>query len=180
MKKFTQYVKEKEQKESKINNKQIQNVKHIASECLSICGIPANLKRLIEYYNLRTLSIDMPLCVSGLVMPDPYQSRFVLVVNNRMNYYHRRFTIAHEMYHVICRSEETVFNVGLFYDKSEERQANIFAKELLMPESAVRKIYEDGCRKIKEYCDFFRVSKAAMRIRLFKELNYPDRDFSAF
>lgn len=154
-------------------------IKNIAINLLSISGVPVNLKKLIQHFGVKAISISMPLSVSGFVMLDPYrQQRFVLAVNNRMPYYHRRFTVAHELWHIMRDKGEIMYRWQI--DTSftgKERQANIFATELLMPEGAVLERYRNGWREVARYCKFFKVSKKAMEIRLFEELKLNREDF---
>lgn len=83
--------------------------------------------------------------------------------------YRNRFTIAHELGHVVLghvtdeRSpkRDTTFT----NDDPDERYANAFAAALLMPEKFVRKLYRSA-RNIQELADAFGVSTAAMNFRL--------------
>ncbi|MNN80029.1 hypothetical protein D3C81_1967230 [compost metagenome] len=83
--------------------------------------------------------------------------------------YRNRFTIAHELGHVVLghvtdeRSpkRDTTFT----NDDPDERYANAFAATLLMPEKYVRKLYRSA-RNIQELADAFGVSTAAMNFRL--------------
>ncbi|MGH3027223.1 MAG: ImmA/IrrE family metallo-endopeptidase [Gaiellaceae bacterium] len=86
-----------------------------------------------------------------------------------------RFTIAHELGHWICHALEGVapavsycraIDLTEAADRTLEREANIFAAELLMPENAVRGLWEqlgdlDGVARA------FDVSPTAMRWRLY-------------
>jgi Zn-dependent peptidase ImmA (M78 family) len=84
-----------------------------------------------------------------------------------------RFTLAHEIGHwichsqgeaappVLCRSED----VGLGADRLLEREANVFAAELLMPELAVRDVFARTSR-LDEVARAFYVSPQAMHWRL--------------
>lgn len=83
--------------------------------------------------------------------------------------YRRRFTIAHELGHVVLghvdeenapKRDTTFTNVD-----SDERDANAFAASLLMPEKYVRKFYRSA-RNVQELADAFGVSTAAMNFRL--------------
>ena len=89
----------------------------------------------------------------------------------------RRFTIAHELGHwicqclegtakpVYCRAEE----IGVDPEaKALEREANIFAANLLMPESSLRRV------KVDEAAARFDVSEEAMAWRLYS-LGLADR-----
>jgi hypothetical protein len=86
-----------------------------------------------------------------------------------------RFTIAHELGHWICHAHERT-DVAVSYcrpvdlteaaDRSLEREANIFAAELLMPEPAVRVAWQE-LGSADEVAAHFDVSPSAMRWRLF-------------
>lgn len=104
--------------------------------------------------------------VSGMLLP---ASREVWL-NAEESPARRRFTLAHEVGHwvcqclegksapVYCRSEE----VGVGEGRALEREANVFAAELLMPEDAVRSEAErDGI------AERFGVSAEAMGWRLY-------------
>jgi hypothetical protein len=84
----------------------------------------------------------------------------------------RRFTLAHEVGHwvcqvlegrgapVMCRAEE----IGVREGRALEREANVFAAELLMPEELVRKCF-DGT--VAGTAGHFWVSDEAMGWRLY-------------
>jgi hypothetical protein len=86
-----------------------------------------------------------------------------------------RFTIAHELGHWICHALEgadpTVsycrpIDLTEAADRSMEREANVFAAELLMPERAVRTSWEELC-SAEAVASRFDVSPSAMRWRLY-------------
>lgn len=86
-----------------------------------------------------------------------------------------RFTIAHELGHWICHALEGA-DPAVSYcrpvdlteaaDRSLEREANIFAAELLMPETAVRDAWVE-LGEIDHVASRFDVSPSAMRWRLY-------------
>jgi Zn-dependent peptidase ImmA (M78 family) len=104
--------------------------------------------------------------VSGLLYP----SERLIHLNANDVPRRRRFTLAHEVGHwvcqveegrgapVMCRAEDLVPDA----DRSLEREANIFAAELLMPEKAVRESAAD-----LDAADRFGVSGEAMHWRLY-------------
>lgn len=104
--------------------------------------------------------------VSGMLVP---ADRAVYVNANDVPA-RRRFTLAHEVGHwvcqclegrgapVMCRAED----IAPGADRTLEREANVFAAELLMPEDAVRVAASD-----EEPSDRFGVSGEAMRWRLY-------------
>src|SRR3954468_10495898 len=79
---------------------------------------------------------------SGMLLP----LERVIVVNGAEAETRRRFTIAHELGHWICQCLEGIAEPVMCRDndlstatnRAREREANVFAAELLMPEDAVR------------------------------------------
>jgi Zn-dependent peptidase ImmA (M78 family) len=104
---------------------------------------------------------------SGMLLPS---ERRILVNADEVET-RRRFTIAHELGHWVCQclegESEPVYcraeDVGLDPQaKAREREANVFAAELLMPEVAVRAAAGDEAIAAR-----FGVSGEAMRWRLY-------------
>lgn len=86
----------------------------------------------------------------------------------------RRFTIAHEVGHWVCHvvgaeRVEPVYcraaDLAADADWALEREANVFAAELLMPESAVREVWEE-IGHVAACAARFDVSPTAMHWRL--------------
>ena len=86
----------------------------------------------------------------------------------------RRFTLAHEVGHWVCQVLEgktaPVFcrpvDVTEAADRALEREANVFAAELLMPEELVRKEFPQAATAA-ELAEWFGVSVEAMQWRLY-------------
>jgi IrrE N-terminal-like domain len=82
----------------------------------------------------------------------------------------RRFTLAHELGHWVCQCLEGKVapvmcrpkDVSAAADRALEREANIFAAELLMPEPSVRVAHRSGFGAAR-----FAVSDEAMQWRLY-------------
>jgi Zn-dependent peptidase ImmA (M78 family) len=108
--------------------------------------------------------------VSGLLYPAERR----VVVNATEPEPRRRFTLAHEVGHwvcqclegrgapVMCRAE--VVTAEAPPDRTLEREANVFAAELLMPEPTVRSRYTGS---LASAATDFSVSEEAMHWRLF-------------
>jgi|SRR5579884_2591716 len=86
-----------------------------------------------------------------------------------------RFTIAHELGHWICHALEVANPLASYCrpvdlteaaDRSLEREANVFAAELLMPEAPVRDAWAE-LGDVDRIAGGFDVSPSAMRWRLF-------------
>jgi hypothetical protein len=97
-----------------------------------------------------------------------------IVLRNDETQARRRFTLAHEVGHWVCHVLEG--RVAPAYCRSEdvapgaertlEREANLFAAELLMPEAAVRAASTDE-PQIEQVATRFAVSAEAMHWRLY-------------
>jgi Zn-dependent peptidase ImmA (M78 family) len=105
---------------------------------------------------------------SGLLLPAERR----VVVKAEEPPARRRFTLAHEVGHWVCQVLEghaapvyrRAADLAPDADRTLEREANVFAAELLMPEPAVHEVFSgsfDGC------AETFGVSEEAMRWRLF-------------
>jgi Zn-dependent peptidase ImmA (M78 family) len=110
--------------------------------------------------------------VSGMLIP---AERRVLLNQREREYAGRcRFTLAHELGHWICHclggQHEPVYcrarDLAQDADRDREREANVFAAELLMPERAVREGFVDS-PSCGELAGRFAVSDEAMSWRLF-------------
>ena len=86
----------------------------------------------------------------------------------------QNFTIAHELGHIALghldgRDGELIDDAkrlrSAFWDR-EEREANAFAAELLMPARWVREALEAGIRTLDELSTLFGVSRQAMSVRI--------------
>ena len=108
------------------------------------------------------------LTVSGMLLPEARE----VWLNATEPPPRRRFTLAHELGHwvcqvlegrgapVMCRADE----VGVGEGRALEREANVFAAELLMPEELVRQHFEGTADAIAAR---FEVSDEAMGWRLY-------------
>jgi hypothetical protein len=110
--------------------------------------LPVPVESIAE--DLLGLSIgeDEELPVSGMLLPAERQI-WVNAREAQESPGRRRFTVAHEVGHWVCQAlggrTEPVYcraeDVGEGADRSLEREANVFAAELLMPEPLVREQY---------------------------------------
>lgn len=108
--------------------------------------------------------------MSGLLYP--LERRIVVNANDGPP--RRRFTLAHELGHWVCQAlaghVQPVYcradQVGVGEGRALEREANIFAAELLMPEPLVRKKFAASGR-LKKLATDVGVSEEAMHWRLY-------------
>lgn len=110
----------------------------------------------LEYAQLETLS--------GILIRD--HGNFV-IVNAQDITSRQRFSISHELGHIFCGHEGRSFLCQSDFSTSSitEREANIFAAELLMPAKVFEAICKMG-RSEWELAKRFNVSREAVRWRL--------------
>lgn len=116
--------------------------------------------------------------VSGILQKHG-EERFSIQVNASHPYRRKRFTIAHEIGHLVFHSH--LIGEGIIDNKAyraegmskgskigskQETEANKFAANLLMPASAIIGLQNEGVTSSKEMADKLEVSEAAMDIRL--------------
>ena len=78
----------------------------------------------------------------------------------------RRFTLAHELGHLMLHPTGVLFRDVTFAGTPQETQANNFAADLLMPLWMVQPIADHVGHDIERLIDIFGVSRQAMQIRL--------------
>ena len=116
---------------------------------------------------------------SGLLLP---AERLIVLnaaerasANNDPPLRRSRFTLAHELGHWICHAHERPESQPVYCrqvhladpsDRSLEREANVFAAELLMPESAVRQAWAET-REVDACATRLNVSRTATHWRLY-------------
>lgn len=97
----------------------------------------------------------------------------VICINSTTSYGRQRFTLAHELYHVLYEEnmQRVICDMSMNGDKSEsEREADQFASFLLMPYDALLEYEHDKSKwnleKVIDAEQFFQVSHQAMLHRL--------------
>jgi Zn-dependent peptidase ImmA (M78 family) len=136
-------------------------------------GLPVPVESIAEdLLGLRVGEADTLDC-SGLLIP-ARREIWVNAVEAAQSPGRRRFTIAHELGHWVCQVLEG--HTAPIYCRAvepangghppEEREANVFAAELLMPEPAVRSAFSPA-DSVEAMAARFDVSKEAMHWRLY-------------
>lgn len=101
----------------------------------------------------------------------------IICINSDMNLSRQRFTLAHEIYHLVIEKSFKLFVCNDNNESDSEKEANIFASYLLMPDEALKKFIEknnitqlnlDNIINLEQY---FQIGHYAMLIRL-KQDNY--------
>lgn len=131
---------------------------------------PLDVKALLSVLGIRLLSIPMSDDISGMLSLADNGKDWVVKVNALHHPNRQRFTIAHEIAHFARhRFQQAEFKDLNFFRNGEsnpmEVEANRFASELLMPESAFRDKVKVFSGSIEEIAQYFKVSTLAVRVR---------------
>lgn len=158
-------------------------VQNVLSNC-EISSPPVNLGRIARKLDIPIKTTEMEGDIDGFVVTNTEEFKAVIGVNSNKNPNRQRFTIAHELGHALLHAGEKLhvdqgFEIKLRSSKSaggvdlEEKEANLFAAELLMPEKLLEKdlaeigeVDLEDQRSIRELAQRYRVSCQAMSIRL--------------
>ena len=131
------------------------------------------MKITIVYYPLSSR-------VSG--MCTKVNNHIVICINSGTSYGRQRFTLAHELYHILYEDnlQRVICDMKLGDDKSDsEKEADMFASYLLVPYDALQQYAEKKngweLEDVIEAEQFFQISHKAMLLRLFTE-NYISRE----
>ena len=147
------------------------DIRRQAERLLDSAGIshePVSLRDVISALNLELVSRTREPFTSEAAL-EPMGDGHAVVLTDGGDSGRRHFTIAHEIGHFVlhperCRPERggVVNEAG----RREEREADAFAAELLMPEYLVREaVREQGLDAVR-LADRFAVSRKAMQTRL--------------
>jgi Zn-dependent peptidase ImmA (M78 family) len=104
---------------------------------------------------------------------------YLIVINRNNRVNRRRFTLAHELKHVIDHTNQKLIYARLGYgnikkhDAAIEHLADYFAACLLMPRKFVKQAWTSGIQDVEALAQTFRVSVESMTIRL-KYLGFLD------
>ncbi len=147
------------------------DIRNQATRLLDAAGIshePVSLRDVVSALNLELVSKTREPFTSEAAL-EPLGDGRAIVLNGSGDSGRRRFTIAHEIGHFVlhperCRPERGggVNEAG----RMEEREADTFAAELLMPEHLVRDAVREQGLDVARLADRFEVSRKAMQTRL--------------
>ncbi len=123
----------------------------------------------IDVYKVNNWSDNL----SGLIKRDKdNDDKYSIYVNSNHSEHRRRFTIAHEIAHLLLHRSligDGIIDDGLYrsgFSNRIEAQANSKAADILMPWHLLEPIINSGITDIKLLADIFNVSPSAMSIRL--------------
>jgi len=140
---------------------------------------PVDVFAILRELDLGPAESPMPENISGKIERRD-DGGFLVVLNSRQSMTRRRFTAAHELFHYIYQRDLLGRGVAdtLAYRSTgtelpnehitvaDERQANTFAANLLMPTHLVDRLRAEGVTSPERLAARLGVSEAVMRIRL--------------
>lgn len=173
----------------RVRRKYIQN---LVKELLinnKISSAPVDINRIAKSLRIQIIKQSAEDDLSGFLLRDFDKKTALIGVNEKHSLNRQRFTIAHEIGHFCLHNYEGVHfdgkNTGLQVHlrnsrssegtSIEEREANLFAAELLMPKtvlekdlSTIKEIYllDEEDQTIKTLADKYQVSVRALTYRL--------------
>lgn len=145
---------------------------------------PVEVERIAEYLGIRVQYETTDDDLSGFLLRDLSRDKAIIGVNAKHPDTRKRFTVAHELGHFMLHEHENLhidkrFMIQLRDEKSskgefeDEKEANLFAAELLMPVDFIQADLADVNEFDLEDDDFIRdlaaryeVSSQAMTFRL--------------
>jgi Zn-dependent peptidase ImmA (M78 family) len=139
---------------------------------------PVKLNGIAEHLGLPVYLSTLKPKISGLIEPDEAaRSKFRIRLNRHESPERQRFTLAHEIAHFLLHRsligtgvvDDTMYRSGL--SSRREVEANRLAADLCMPRELIDEhrrqlTHLDGPELVSEMAKRFRVSNAAMQIRL--------------
>lgn len=150
----------------------VADIRRQAARLLQSSGVsraPVSLRDVVSALNLEVVqTAGEPFFCEAALLPvgDGHQ----IVLRGASSEQRRRFTIAHEIGHFVLHplrlAPERGGDPGNAVWQQQEREADQFAAELLMPEHLVREAVLREGPDAARLADHFEVSKAAMQTRL--------------
>ncbi len=133
-------------------------------------SFPVDVKKAAEIVGAMVIFQKLPKISGVLLRGDHKDFPYIIGVNVEKSFYHRRFTIAHEIGHILLNHFK---KFKILYDSDDfilnssqlEREANIFASELLVPKDKLKSVLKLN-PSMKGLCNFFQVSEQVMQYRL--------------
>ena len=152
----------------------------------NLLSVPVEIIAIANFYGFPVYELDLKDNLSGLIISGNetignYDTKKIIVVNKSDSFGRKRFTIAHELGHYILdgKPDDCYAHRDTGFYNQKEKEANIFASAILMPEDDVKKIIRNtasnyGILNKKKYADIFiqeissrfNVSPAAAEVRL--------------
>ncbi|NGO90377.1 MAG: ImmA/IrrE family metallo-endopeptidase [Halomonas sp.] len=138
----------------------------------SASGVTTKHQIRVEHIDLIDDTDDNGNTLSGCALFDDKTDQFVVKYNPTESPTRQRFTIAHELGHVVLghvKPGHPKKDRALVYDKmdKDEIAANQFAAEIVIPHKLLKEyVYEEGFYRAADLARLFGVSEQAMYFRM--------------
>jgi len=148
------------------------SAKKIAQNLIKEAGItsaPVSLQKVIEHLQ-KTISLNVQKVkfsenMSGMLVTfkDEDRESSAIAYNESHPWCRRRFTIAHEIGHLLMghTCNKTIYGG----DNFNEIESNVFASELLMPKNLLKEDF-NKIKKVPDLAKLYRVSQQSLCIKL--------------
>ena len=127
---------------------------------------PVNQYKLAESLNIEIVEMTLPSWFFGVLIN--LEGDFYITLNKGMPEHRKNFTIAHEVAHHQLHGTELAYMKNCKRDFFH-READVFAAELCMPTSILKKEARKWCNDYQWLAKMFAVSETAM-VRKLQEL----------
>lgn len=133
---------------------------------LNIDKPPIPLEKISDFFGISIINYPkFPDSVSGTIIKE--EDLLAIGVNENHAISRQRFTIAHELGHyVLGHDEHKILDDTFDKNSDKEKEANIFAAELLMPYEMLKQDLNAQAWDIPRLSKRYGVSEQAMSIRL--------------
>lgn len=128
---------------------------------------PISLKKIIDYlqekYKVQILMHDTGENISGFVAYD-YDEGIeyaIIAINENHGWFRKRFTIAHEIGHFLLEHKKSSIP-----QKIQEKEANIFASELLLPKKFLGPDCKNKKLSVAQLKERYRVNGQVIYIKM--------------
>lgn len=125
--------------------------------------IPVVLNDIIQKLGIIVKSDELD--IDGISRVDKDGICFIMY-NQKMSVVRQRFTVAHEIGHIVLDHIPIEGNTSQLSSVSQEKEANTFAGELLVPSSDIKMFMKDGTKNIQDIMERYQVSKEAAAIAI--------------
>lgn len=163
------------------------HIRTVAGRLLKAHGIeapPVEVEQIASMLGIRVQFEPAEDELSGFLLRDLNRQKAVIGVNDRHSDNRKRFTIAHELGHYLLHEQEKLHVDRQFRinwrdgtskkgESEEEKEANLFAAELLMPVHFIQQDLSEAeafdlesDATINELAEAYKVSSQAMTFRL--------------
>lgn len=177
--------KEKVKHNEKIYNVNYYNVRNTAWEFLiknNVTFYPLDLHEILKQNNWKVTTYKQYSCSHHVELEELYKistdgftkvdenDDYVIVVNDINNRWRNRFTIAHEIGHIILHKT--------FKESSQlEKEANMFAARILMPMLLIKELNITTAEDLSQLCDVS-IEAARYRLKRFNEIKWRERFYT--